>query len=91
MSFSILFFITTNTIYCTTYNVFLNEYKGKKLLLLEFGVGFNTPSIIRFPFEEMTSLNRNFILIRFNRDTRCFYDMGSRYYEVDDDINDFFN
>ena len=30
---------------------FLEQHKDKKVVLLELGVGFNTPIIIRFPFE----------------------------------------
>jgi len=41
--------------------------------LLEFGVGFNTPGIIRYPFENMTYQNPEATLIRFNRD----YPMGA--------------
>lgn len=32
---------------------FINENKNKKILFLEFGVGMNTPSIIKFPFMKM--------------------------------------
>ena len=49
------------------YSDFLKKYDGKKLLLLEFGVGFNTPSIIRYPFEEITYRNSKVRLIRFNQ------------------------
>lgn len=49
-----------------TYDDFLKNNSNKKVLLLEFGVGFNTPGIIRFPFEEMTYIHSNFRLIRFN-------------------------
>ncbi len=35
------------------YGVFLEENAGKKAVLLELGAGFNTPTIIRFPFEKM--------------------------------------
>ena len=35
------------------YGEFLDKVKKKKLFLLEFGVGFNTPGIIRFPFEQI--------------------------------------
>ncbi|ORX44724.1 A1pp-domain-containing protein [Piromyces finnis] len=54
------------------YNNFINKNKNKKLLLLEFGVGFNTPSIIRFPFERETLKNENWNLIRFNKDFSGF-------------------
>ena len=35
-------------------------------MLLELGVGFNTPTIIRFPFERMTYQNKDVYLIRLN-------------------------
>ncbi len=37
-----------------------------KTVLLEMGVGFNTPSIIRFPFERLASEHSNITLIRMN-------------------------
>jgi NAD-dependent SIR2 family protein deacetylase len=50
------------------YMDFLKRNKDKKVLLLEFGVGFNTPTIIRFPFEKKTMENKNWNLVRFNRE-----------------------
>lgn len=48
------------------YKTFINENKDKKLLLIELGVGFNTPGIIRFPFEKLVYENKNIKLIRVN-------------------------
>ncbi len=48
------------------YYNFIEENIDNKVLLLEFGIGFNTPGIIRFPFEELTFLHDNFKLVRFN-------------------------
>lgn len=45
---------------------FLNKMEDKKGVLLELGVGFNTPTIIRFPFEKMVYKNNNLSLIRLN-------------------------
>lgn len=50
------------------YSDFVRRAADKRLLLLEFGVGFNTPVIIRFPFEQMAAKLLNTTLIRFNRD-----------------------
>ena len=50
------------------YEKFLNNNQNKKLVLLEIGVGFNTPGIIRFPFEQMTYDNLKTTLIRINKD-----------------------
>ncbi len=46
---------------------FLSDCGSRKTVLLELGVGFNTPTIIRFPFEKMTRQNENVSLIRLNR------------------------
>ncbi len=48
------------------YKQFINDSLDKNTLLLEFGVGYNTPVIIRFPFEEITYKNPNSHLVRFN-------------------------
>lgn len=50
------------------YREFLRENKNKKVALLELGVGFNTPIIIRLPFEKMVRENKNYSLIRLNLD-----------------------
>ena len=47
---------------------FVSWAQAGRLVLLEFGVGFNTPAIIRFPFERLAAQCRNVSLIRFNRD-----------------------
>ena len=50
------------------YEDFLNRSKNKNVILLEIGVGFNTPGIIRFPFEQMVADNEKTILIRINKE-----------------------
>ena len=49
------------------YNEFVNKAKSHKTVLLEFGIGYNTPAIIRFPFESLTQSNPEWKLVRFNR------------------------
>jgi NAD-dependent SIR2 family protein deacetylase len=49
------------------YNRFLKSCNGKRIVFLELGVGFNTPGIIRYPFEQMTYQNQNAMLIRLNK------------------------
>lgn len=49
------------------YSNFLNKIDGK-FVFLEIGVGFNTPGIIRYPFEQMTYNNDDATLIRLNLD-----------------------
>ena len=60
------------------YDDFIKKNLKKKVLLLEFGIGFNTPGIIRFPFERMTYMYDNFKLIRFN----------NKFANVSDEIKD---
>lgn len=48
------------------YEIFCREARDRKLLLLELGVGYNTPTIIRFPFEAMTYKNKDAVLVRIN-------------------------
>lgn len=56
------------------YDAFLPKTKNGNIAFLELGVGFNTPGIIRYPFEQMTYKNPNATLIRMNRD----YPMGMK-------------
>lgn len=50
------------------YAEFLEQNKDKTVVLLELGVGFNTPVIIRFPFEKMVRKHKSYSLIRLNWD-----------------------
>ena len=69
------------------YEEFLERVKDKNVVLLELGVGFNTPTIIRFPFEQMTYQNPNWNLIRFNKDDcRPLFNIQNRIITVRDDI-----
>lgn len=45
---------------------FLQANKGKRVVMLELGVGFNTPIIIRLPFEQMLRENKDWSLVRLN-------------------------
>jgi len=51
-----------------SYNQFLQESEGKKIIYLKLGIGFNTPGIIRYPFEQMTYHNEKAALIRLNKE-----------------------
>lgn len=50
------------------YTDFVQQASQGNLLLLEFGIGYNTPGIIRFPFEQMAQKFPHTSLVRFNRD-----------------------
>ena len=74
------------------YENFLEETKNKKVVLLEFGVGFNTPGIIRFPFEQMTLQNENWKLVRFNKDNPNVYlEINDKCIKVTEDIGKVIN
>ncbi len=49
------------------YEKFMAEYAAtKRIVLLELGIGYNTPTIIRYPFEQITYRNPDATLIRLN-------------------------
>ena len=51
------------------YEAFINRYaESGKVVLLELGIGYNTPAIIRYPFEQITYRNTQATLIRLNAD-----------------------
>lgn len=50
------------------YTDFVHHASQGNLLLLEFGIGYNTPGIIRLPFEQMAQRYPHTTLVRFNRD-----------------------
>lgn len=61
-----------------SYEAFINENSNKRILFIELGAGFNTPGIIRYPFEEFTYKMKDAFLIRIN----------NKYYNVPNDIED---
>lgn len=70
------------------YEDFLSRSKGKNVVLLEIGVGFNTPGIIRFPFEQMTANNEQTTLIRINKDYPLpMLEIRNRTISFDEDTN----
>lgn len=51
------------------YEAFINRYaESGKVVLFELGIGYNTPAIIRYPFEQITYRNTKATLIRLNAD-----------------------
>lgn len=50
------------------YDAFFKKTSNKRIVFVELGVGFNTPGIIRYPFEQMTYRNEQATLLRLNRD-----------------------
>lgn len=69
------------------YGSFLQEASHGNTLLLEFGVGYNTPTIIRFPFEQMASQADNITLVRINRDYPNRQTSAGRFLPFGEDMN----
>ena len=70
------------------YEDFLSRSKGKNVVLLEIGVGFNTPGIIRFPFERMTAISEKTTLIRINKDyPNPMLEIENKTISFDEDTN----
>ena len=49
------------------YDDFLREHRHDRIVLLEVGVGGNTPGIIKYPFWRMAAQNRNATYVQLNR------------------------
>ena len=64
------FFVQDSNWYTSesNYRNFISGTEGKSTVFFELGVGYNTPGIIKFPFEAMVRNNPNALLIRLNRD-----------------------
>ena len=71
---------------CERYQAFVEQASTKHLLLLEFGVGFNTPAIIRFPFEQMAAQFPQTTLVRFNRDYPLAMQATNRFLPFTEDL-----
>ncbi len=70
------------------YDKFLDRTKNKNVVLLEIGVGFNTPGIIRFPFEQMTANSNKITLIRINKDyPNPMLEIRNKTISFDEDTN----
>lgn len=50
------------------HTAFVQMAREKRMVLLELGVGFNTPGIIRYPFEQLAYACPDATIIRINRD-----------------------
>ncbi len=74
------------------YTDFLNKTQNKKIIFLELGVGYNTPGIIRYPFEQMTFNNPNSTLIRINKDfPEPIKENKSKTISFDENIDEIFD
>ena len=70
-----------------SYYEFLQTNKDKHILFLEFGVGANTPVIIKYPFWQMTKENKNAIYACINYgEAFCRREIEDRSICIDGDI-----
>ena len=70
------------------YNNFINKRKNQKLLLLELGVGMNTPVIIKYPFWKIGLENEKttYACINYN-EAFCPDEIHDRSIIINEDIN----
>ncbi len=48
------------------YSSFIKQYSSSKITLLELGVGYNSPAVIKYPFWQMAYSNENSIYVSVN-------------------------
>lgn len=66
---------------------YLRECEDRRTVLFELGVGFNTPTIIRFPFEKLMREHKNMSLIRLNMDEAVVpEELGERAVGINEDM-----
>lgn len=69
------------------YYDFINHHKKKPLLLLELGVGYNTPGIIKYPFWRMTAQNHKAVYACINHgEAVCPAEIQKQSICIDSDI-----
>ncbi len=70
------------------YTDFIEENKQKRTLFLELGVGFNTPSIIKYPFWEMTYNNKQAVFASIDvNEPVCAKEIIKQSILIEKDIN----
>lgn len=75
-----------------SYNDFVNNHKGKRILYLELGVGYNTPVIIKYPFWQYTAENENATYVCINLgDASAPKEIANRSICIDEDIHKVIN
>lgn len=68
----------------------LQDNSDKKILLLDLGSGFHTPTIIRFPMEQIARIMQDAVLVRVNLDhAEIPNDLGVKGISVKGDIKAF--
>ncbi len=71
------------------YSDFISRHNADRIVLLELGVGYNTPGIIKYPFWQMTANNPKAAYICINYgDAVCPEEIAKRSIVIDGDIGD---
>lgn len=69
------------------YEDYLRRHENSHILLIELGVGMNTPVIIKYPFWQMTANNKDATYVCINRsEAYCPKDIADRSICIDADI-----
>lgn len=61
-----------------SYMSWLQKTVNRKLVMLELGEGFETPTVIRWPFEKVATVNNKAVLVRVN----------DKFWQVSEDIEE---
>ena len=71
------------------YESFVRRYSGGRILLMELGVGYNTPGIIKYPFWRMTLRNPDALYVSINMDdAACPEEIRDRSVLISGDIGE---
>ena len=68
------------------YQNYMEKACDGNTLLLELGVGYNTPTIIRFPFERLAVQRKNITLVRINKDYPDAQDRMTNLFSFDENM-----
>ena len=82
------YFVQDNQWYasCERYQDYMEKACDGNTLLLELGVGYNTPTIIRFPFERLAVQRKNITLVRINKDYPDAQDRMANLFSFDENM-----
>lgn len=74
------------------YQEFIEKYQDKNLVLLELGVGYNTPDIIKYPFWRLTYANKkiNYLVVNLGENI-VPPEIKNQAHFFNCDISDFLN
>ncbi len=75
---------------CGRYEAFLEAHRGKNLLLLEVGVGMNTPVIIKYPFWKMAMQSERAVYACINPEAICPPQLAPRAILLTSDAGEIF-